>query len=113
MTLKPISNFDRWIQGTAPLPAGAVPLAAETFGIVCIMPTGRWIMWLANCIHQRPSTIQREVMEVVITQLGGTAAAVADKLTISPRTVEAWRSGKAPLPIKAAYSIAEALAVAE
>jgi DNA-binding transcriptional regulator YdaS (Cro superfamily) len=52
-------------------------------------------------------------MEVVITQLGGTAAAVADKLAISPRTVEAWRSGKAPLPIKAAYSIAEALAVAE
>ncbi len=66
-------------------------------------------MWLARCIHQRPETTQREVMEVVIAQLGGTAAAVAETLGISPRTVEAWRSGKAPLPIKAAYSIAEAV----
>lgn len=113
MTLTPISNFDRWIQGTAPLPAGAVPLAAETFGIVCIMPTGRWIMWLGGVIYSRPSDTQRGVMGVVISQLGGTAAATADKLGISARTVEAWRSGKAPLPVKAAYLIAEAMAVAE
>jgi DNA-binding transcriptional regulator YdaS (Cro superfamily) len=46
-------------------------------------------------------------MEVIIKLLGGTAAAVAERLAISPRTVEAWRSGKAPLPIKSAYAIAE------
>lgn len=110
MTLKPISNFDRWIQGTAPLPAGAVPLAAETFGVVCLMPSGRWIMWLGGVIHSRPPETQRSVMEVVIGLLGGTAAAVGERLAISPRTVEAWRSGKAPLPIKSAYAIAETLA---
>ena len=110
MTLTPISNFDRWIQGTAPLPAGAVPLAAETFGIVCLMPTGRWIMWLGGVIHNRPPETQRAAMEVVISQLGGTAAAVGAALDVSPRTVEAWRSGKAPLPIKSAFAIAQALA---
>jgi|GEM_PF-3630238 len=57
-----------------------------------------------------PPETQRAVMEVIIAQLGGTAAAVADRLAISARTVEAWRSGKAPLPPKAAYLIAEQLA---
>lgn len=109
MTLKPISNFDKWTQGTAPLPAGAVPLAAETFGIVCLMPTGRWIMWLGGVIHSRPPNTQRAVMEVIISQMGGTAAATAEKLGVSPRTVEAWRSGKAPLTAKSAFAIAEAL----
>ncbi len=110
MTLKPISGFDRWIQGAAPLPAGAVPLAAETFGIICLMPTGRWIQWLGGVIASRPPETQRAVMEAVIAQLGGTAAATADRLGVSARTVEAWRSGKAPLPVKSAYAIAEALA---
>lgn len=110
MTLKPISGYDRWIQGTAPLPSGAVPLAAETFGMVCLMPNGRWIMWLGGVIHSRPPETQRAVMEVIIGLLGGTAATVAERLAISPRTVEAWRSGKAPLPIKSAYAIAETLA---
>lgn len=109
MKLKPISNFDRWIQGTAPLPLGAVPLAAETFGVVCLMPNGRWIMWIGGVIRSRPLETQRKVMEVVIQQLGGTAAAVGAALNVSPRTVEAWRSGKAPLPIKSAYAIAEKL----
>jgi len=110
MTLKPISNFDRWIQGAAPLPAGAIPLAAETFGIVCLMPTGRWVMWLGGVIHSRPPETQRAVMEVLIAQLGGTAATVGTALDVSPRTVEAWRSGKSPLPIKAAFAIAQKLA---
>ena len=110
MNVKPISNFNRWIQGTAPLPAGAVPLAAESAGLVCLMPSGRWIMWLGGVIHLRPPETQRAVMEVIVGALGGTAAAVGERLAISPRTVEAWRSGKAPLPIKSAYAIAETLA---
>jgi transcriptional regulator with XRE-family HTH domain len=74
------------------------------------MPSGRWIMWLGGVIHTRPPETQRAVMEVLVSQLGGTAAAVAERLGISARTVEAWRSGKAPLPIKSAYAIGEALA---
>jgi transcriptional regulator with XRE-family HTH domain len=57
-----------------------------------------------------PPETQRGVMNALISQLGGTAAATADKLGVSARTVEAWRSGKASLPIKSAYAIAEALA---
>lgn len=113
MTLTPITNFHRWIQGTAPLPAGAVPLAGESGGLVCLMPTGRWIMWVGGAFNTKPPETQKAVMEIVIQHLGGTAASVADKLAVSPRTVEAWRSGKAPLPIKTAYLIAEAIAVAE
>jgi DNA-binding transcriptional regulator YdaS (Cro superfamily) len=45
-------------------------------------------------------------MEVVIDQLGGTSSTVAERLSVSPRTVEAWRSGKAPLNSRAAYHIA-------
>jgi len=110
MELQPIKNYHKWIKGAAPLPAGAVPLAGETAGLVCLMPTGRWIMWLGGVITSRPPSTQRAVMEVVISRLGGTASATADTLGVSPRTVEAWRSGKAPLPIKAAYLIAEAIA---
>jgi DNA-binding transcriptional regulator YdaS (Cro superfamily) len=61
-------------------------------------------------MESMPPETQRAAMEVIVSQLGGTAAAVAERLAISPRTVEAWRSGKAPLPVKSAYSIAEALA---
>lgn len=110
MQLHPITSFVTWLQGTAPLPAGAIPLASESGGVICLMPTGRWIMWLANCIHPRPPETQRAVMDVVIAQLGGTAAAAAGKLGVSPRTVEAWRSGKSPLPIKSAYALAQAIA---
>tara|TARA_R110002167_G_scaffold4038_1_gene19230 strand:- start:318 stop:473 length:156 start_codon:yes stop_codon:yes gene_type:complete len=49
-------------------------------------------------------------MEVIIDSLGGTAAAVAGRLDVSPRTVESWRSGKSPLPIKVAYKIASVMA---
>lgn len=111
MKLQPITNFARWIQGTAPLPAGAVPLAGDVpAGIICLMPSGSWIMWLGGVIRSRPPETQRAVMEVVIGQLGGTAASTADALGVSARTVEAWRSGKAPLPIRAAYQIAEVVA---
>jgi len=57
-----------------------------------------------------PPDTQRGVMDVIIAQLGGTAAAAAAKLDVSARTVEAWRCGKAPLPTRAAYLIAEQLA---
>lgn len=110
MKLNPITSWHKWIQGTAPLPAGAVPLAGETAGLVCLMPTGRWIMWLGGVMSSKPPETQREVMEVIISQLGGTAAATAEALDVSRRTVEAWRTGAAKLPIKAAYQIAEKLA---
>jgi len=57
-----------------------------------------------------PPDTQREVMHVLIEQLGGTAATAADRLGVSPRTVEAWRSGKCPLPAKSAFLIAADLA---
>lgn len=111
MTLKPISNVAKWLRGSLPLPAGAVPLAQEGIsGHVCISPNGRWWLWMGGVTSSMPPDTQRAVMEVVISQLGGTAAAVGAALDVSPRTVEAWRSGKAPLPIKSAYAIAEALA---
>ncbi|MFT4177529.1 MAG: hypothetical protein QM627_12865 [Luteolibacter sp.] len=113
--MTPLSDINRYFAGRVPLPAGAVPLAAETGKIsscVCLMPTGRWVRWWSGTrsIEAMPPETQRAVMEVVIGQLGGTAAAAAAELDVSPRTVEAWRSGKSPLPIKSAYSIAETVA---
>jgi FixJ family two-component response regulator len=76
------------------------------------MPTGRWVRWWpgTRSLESMPPETQRSVMDAVIGQLGGTAAAAAARLDISSRTVEAWRSGKAPLPIRMAYAIAAALA---
>ena len=108
--LQTIKDHHNWLAGTAPLPAGAVPLVGESAGLICIMPSGRWIMWLGNAISSRPPETQRAVMEVIIDSLGGTAAAVAGRLDVSPRTVESWRSGKSPLPIKVAYKIASVMA---
>ena len=61
-------------------------------------------------MESMPPDTQRAAMEVIVSQLGGTASSVAERLAVSPRTVEAWRSRKAPLPVKSAYAIAEALA---
>lgn len=111
MKLSPITNYHRWLKGSAPLPAGAVPLAAEpSGGLICLMPTGRWIHWLGGVIASRPPETQRDVMDVVVAALGGTAATAAAVLDVSPRTVEAWRSGRAALTTKAAYQIAEKMA---
>lgn len=46
---------------------------------------------------------------MLVGQLGGTSVKMAERLSVSPRTVEAWRSGKYPLPIAKAYEIAEIL----
>ncbi len=64
-------------------------------------------MWLGGVIHARPPATQKAVMEVVISDLGGTAQAMAEKVGVSRRTVESWRSGASPLPIRVAYRIAE------
>lgn len=111
MTLKPLTNLAKYIRGSLPLPAGCVPLAQEGIsGHVCLGPNGRWWLWMGGVTSSMPPETQRAVMEVVIGQLGGTSAAAAERLDVSPRTIEGWRSGKAPLPIKSAYAIAEALA---
>jgi transcriptional regulator with XRE-family HTH domain len=56
-----------------------------------------------------PHSTQKDVVAVLVGQLGGTSAKMADRLSVSPRTVEAWRSGKSPLPISKAYEIAQIL----
>ncbi len=113
--ITPLTNISTFYAGQSPLPAGAVPLASESGAIsacICLMPSGRWLRWWpgTRSMESMPPDTQRAVMEVVVAQLGGTAATVGAALDVSPRTVEAWRSGKAPLPIKAAYAIAQALA---
>lgn len=103
-----ITDYTKWLHGKRPLPAGAVPLAAENqSSLICLMPSGRWIRWISTSISSFPPEIQKDVMEVVIIELGGTAQAASDALDVSKRTVEAWRSGRSPLPISKAYKIAE------
>jgi len=109
--MNPIRNFEKWLTGSSPLPAGAVPLAGENGGLVCLMPTGRWILWLGGVSSSKPDETQKAVMETVVGQLGGTAESTAEALGVSRRTVEAWRSGRARLPIRSAYAIAEKLGV--
>ena len=107
----PITNFEKWLQGQRKLPAGAVPLVAECAGsIVALTPHGRWIRWAGTLsIQSMPPATQKDVIAVLVSQLGGTSAKMAEQLSVSPRTVEAWRSRKSPLPIAKAYEIAEIL----
>lgn len=111
----PLDKLSRFFAGSTPLPAGAVPLAAESGKIsacVCLTPVGRWIRWWpgTRSMESMPPETQAAVVGVLVGQLGGTASAMAGQLGVSPRTVEAWRSGKSPLPIRVAYEIAEILA---
>lgn len=113
--ITPLDTIAKFYAGQTPLPSGAVPLASEAGTIsacVCLMPTGRWVRWWpgTRSLESMPPDTQRGVMDALIGQLGGTAAAAAARLDVSARTVEAWRSGKAPLPIKMAYAMAQTLA---
>lgn len=91
--LRPIRDIDRQLAGLCPLPAGAIPLAApESGGLVCLFPGGVWRLWLGGVLSSLPPEIQPEVMRVVLGQLGTTSAGLAERLEISPRTVESWRS---------------------
>lgn len=111
--MSPASNLSKALAGRTPLPAGAVPLAEDKPGsVICLMPSGRWLRWWpgTRSMESMPEDTQRAVVDVLVSQLGGSAAKAGEALGISPRTVEAWRSGKAPLPIKSAFAIAETLA---
>jgi len=66
-------------------------------------------MWLGGVMHSRPVDTQKHVMEVLVSEMGGTAEKMADKVGVSRRTVESWRSGKSPLPISKGFEIAEIL----
>jgi len=112
LKMKKITNYHNWLKGAAPLPAGAIPMAGHTNGaIVCLMPTGRWIKWQYGVSKNLPPETQKEVMEVVIKEMGGTAQSTADKLSVSRRTVESWRSRASILPIGVSYKIAEILSI--
>ncbi len=110
MKISKITSLTKHLNGTLPLPAGAVPLAAIGItGYVCLMPNGRWINWMGGVIKSLPNDVQKEVMGILVEEMGGTAQKMADNLEVSRRTVEAWRSGAAKLPIVAAYNIASIL----
>lgn len=110
MQFRPIKNPARFLDGRERLPAGATPLVEDVLsGLICLTPSGRWIRFQAQNIQALPEETQKHVIDVLVNQLGGTSAAMAERLGVSPRTVEAWRSGKAALPPKAAYEIAQQL----
>jgi len=110
MKLTKITGYALWLKGTAPLPAGAVPLAVNGMaGLVCLMPTGRWVSWLGGVMTSMPPETQKYVMDLLVDQMGGTAEKMADNLGVSRRTVESWRSRNNLLPIVKAFEIAEIL----
>lgn len=111
--MQKINGLAKYYLGQRRLPAGAVPLASDSdAAIVCLSAAGRWIRWwpAEGLIQTLPPKTIRKVMEVIIGELGGTAKATAEKIDVSPRTVEAWRGGYAKMSIAAAYRIAEELA---
>ena len=111
--MEKINGIAKYYIGQRRLPAGAVPLASDGHAaIVCLGAAGSWVRWWPadGVIQTMPPKTIRAVMEVVINELGGTAKATAEKIDVSPRTVEAWRGGSAKMSIAAAYRIAEELA---
>jgi hypothetical protein len=112
--ITPLTDLSRYLAGALPFPAGFVPLASETgnhTACVCLTPAGVWARWwAAGTTQQMPPGTQQAVMDVVAEQLGGTSASAAARLDVSPRTFEAWRAGRRPLPIRSAYAISQAIA---
>jgi hypothetical protein len=106
--MTPIANTSPYITGAHKLPAGAIPLCTDKPGsVICQTPHGYWIRWWegTRSIETVPRSIQRKVVTALVTKAGGTEA-FADLVKVSPRTVEAWRSCRIPLPLKAADDIA-------
>ncbi len=105
-------NPAKYLAGKHRLPAGAVPLATDQPGsVLATTPHNRWIRWWeTDSLNQAVSnSIQAPVVAAICAALGGTKA-MAEKLEVSPRTVEAWRSARMPLPSRSAESILRALA---
>ena len=99
-----------YLSGERRLPAGAIPLAVgDAGGLVCHLPGGRWHLWLGGVLSSMPPETQRDVVAAVARQLGVTSAGLAERLGVSPRTVETWRSGRYPLTSKTAYRLAALL----
>lgn len=112
--MKPLAAMEKSLSGANRLPAGVVPLATDKPGsMVVITAVGCWRRWWpgTRSYESMPHReTQRAVMAVLCEQMGGTSADIAARLGVSPRTVEAWRQGKAALTAKAAIRIAEEVA---
>jgi len=106
-----IENYAEYFGGKYKLPAGAIPLARINAGLVCILPSGRWMTWENGLIRFQPATIQKQVLDLLIPAIWGTAAGLAERLDMSARTIESWRSKKTPIPMKSAHKIANELAI--
>ena len=117
-TTTAIIGISRYLAGTTPLPAGAVPLATEPDkigSVVCLTPVGRWIRWWpgTRSIEHMPQATVKEVAEIVVQELGGTAQSAAEQLGVSKRTVESWRCGRGRMGIANAMQVAAHLALKE
>ena len=101
-----------YLGGRHPLPAGAIPLATDQPGsVICQTPHNRWIRWWpgTRSIESAPMTVQRLILAALCKRTGGTTELAAE-MDVSARTVEAWRSCRMPMPIKAAETAARLLA---
>lgn len=111
--MKPIPTdlLKRYLAGDFRLPAGAIPLVEIHDGwVICQTAHGYWIRFspLAGDPVSLPNSIQKQVIVCLIEAFGGMKA-MAKRLNVSTRTIEAWRSGRATLPLKAADDIAHLL----
>jgi len=100
-----IPDLRPYLNGTLPLPAGAVPLAADGPVLVCLLPSGEWASWYKGVMTPRHPLTQKEVVDALVAALGGTAAKAAERLDISPRTIEAWRMCKEKISARTAYRL--------
>lgn len=104
--MKPIKT-QKWLDGAYRLPAGWIPLAMTDEGhAVCMTVEMRWYIWKpgASCLYVAPAGTQQQVVAMVCEQFGGTKA-LAEKLGISHRTMEGFRSG-VHLSVRIAYQLA-------
>jgi hypothetical protein len=106
-----LPNTSPYLEGKHKLPAGAVPLCTDKPGsVICQTAHGYWIRWWeeTRSIERTHQSIQRHVVAALVARAGGTQA-LADRIKVSPRTVQAWRGSRIPIPLKAADDIAHLL----
>lgn len=108
-SIKPISS-KKLKPGAASWPAGAFPIAEQGEGLICMMTSGRWVLWVNREKHLLPNETQKEVVEVLIRKFGKTSAGLAERIGVSQQRVEVWRTRKAKMTPGAAEEIVKALA---
>lgn len=102
-------NTTPYINGTKTIPSGAIPLADDGGGLLCIDACGFWYRYNPgnkHIEHLDGKTTQNAVLRLIIEEFS--KPAIAERLEVTVNTIENWQ-WRIGLPPKSAQLISQLL----